>query len=211
MPLIARKFSFFINKDGCTNVHRTQDDSQLKAYMRRLRDLTLRCSNSSKTSPWSALNSFSAPIGVFILKNLAKKLKFYIIIPMKALKPSKTSLQIVKIRTSSPALPLPLPVGRALIKLGSDVSLARRRRHISQASLAERIGASVSTIRRMEQGDLRVPIHFFARTMQVFGVLDGLSQLIDTAQDDIGLTMMDERLPQRVRSKRKPSSTPGAL
>jgi hypothetical protein len=63
----------------------------------------------------------------------------------------------------------------------------------------------------MEQGDMRVPIHFFARTMQVFGVLDGLSQLIDTAQDDIGLTMMDAQLPQRVRSRRKLSGIPGAL
>jgi hypothetical protein len=38
-------------------------------------------------------------------------------------------------------LPLPLLVERALLKLGHDVSLARRRRHISQASLAERVGA----------------------------------------------------------------------
>jgi transcriptional regulator with XRE-family HTH domain len=130
---------------------------------------------------------------------------------MKALKSPKQPAQVVKKAAPSLILPLPPPVERAIRKLGSDVSLARRRRHISQASLAERIGASVSTIRRMEQGDVRVPIHFFARTMQVFGVLDALSQLIDTAQDDIGLTMMDSQLPQRVRSQRKPSSAAGAL
>jgi DNA-binding XRE family transcriptional regulator len=134
-----------------------------------------------------------------------------IITPMKALKLAKPSLQTVKKSVLGLTLPLPLPVERAIHKLGSDVSLARRRRHISQASLAERIGASVSTIRRMEQGDARVPIHFYARTMQVFGVLDALGQLIDTAQDDIGLTMMDAQLPQRVRSKRKPSGAAGAL
>jgi transcriptional regulator with XRE-family HTH domain len=130
---------------------------------------------------------------------------------MTLLKPLEQSVQIVKKTTPGLTLPLPLPVERAIRKLGSDVSLARRRRHISQASLAERIGASVSTIRRMEQGDMRVPIHFFARTMQVFGVLDALGQLIDTAQDDIGLTMMDAQLPQRVRSKRKASGAAGAL
>lgn len=130
---------------------------------------------------------------------------------MKLLKPLKQSVQAVKKPAPGLTLPLPLPVERAIRKLGSDVSLARRRRHISQASLAERIGASVSTIRRMEQGDVRVPIHFFARTMQVFGVLDALSQLIDTAQDDIGLTMMDSQLPQRVRSKRATNSAAGAL
>ena len=39
-------------------------------------------------------------------------------------------------------LPLPSPVIRALTKLGRDISLARRRRRMTQESLAERIGAS---------------------------------------------------------------------
>ena len=97
--------------------------------------------------------------------------------------------------------PLPLPVERAIRKLGSDISLARRRRHISQASLGERMGASVSTIRRMEKGDIRIPIHFFARALHVFGEIQALEQLLDTPKDDIGLTLMDEQLPKRVRSK----------
>lgn len=104
--------------------------------------------------------------------------------------------------------PVPLPVERAILKLGSDISLARRRRHISQASLAERMGASLSTVRRMEKGDLRVPIHFFARALHVFGEIQSLENLLDTAKDDIGLTLMDENLPKRVRSK---AITPGAL
>lgn len=104
--------------------------------------------------------------------------------------------------------PVPLPVERAIRKLGSDLSLARRRRHISQASLAERMGASLSTVRRMEKGDLRVPIHFFARALHVFGEIQTLERLLDTANDDIGLTLMDERLPKRVRRK---SGASGAL
>jgi transcriptional regulator with XRE-family HTH domain len=103
---------------------------------------------------------------------------------------------------------LPLPVERAIRKLGNDLSLARRRRHISQASLAERMGASLSTIRRMEKGDVRVPIHFYARALHVFGEIGALERLLDTANDDIGLTLMDEQLPQRVRRKRNPT---GAL
>lgn len=99
-------------------------------------------------------------------------------------------------------LPLPLPAERAIRKLGSDLALARRRRHISQQSLAERMGASLSTVRRMEKGDPRVPIHFIARALQVFGEIEALAGLIDSARDDIGLVLMDERLPQRVRSKR---------
>ena len=104
--------------------------------------------------------------------------------------------------------PLPLPVERAIRKLGSDIALARRRRRISQASLAERMEASVSTVRRMENGDFRVPIHFFARALHVFGEIRALEELLDTARDDIGLTLMDEQLPKRVRS-RPPTS--GAL
>ena len=103
---------------------------------------------------------------------------------------------------------IPLPVERAIRKLGSDLSLARRRRHISQASLAERIGASLSTIRRMENGDMRVPIHFIARALHVFGEIQALERLLDTSNDDFGLTLMDEQLPKRVRSKSRLS---GAL
>jgi transcriptional regulator with XRE-family HTH domain len=83
------------------------------------------------------------------------------------------------------------------------MALARRRRHISQTSLAERMGASLSTVRRLEKGDPRVPIHFIARALHVFGEIDALSDLLDTPRDDIGLVLMDEKLPQRVRSKKK--------
>lgn len=99
-------------------------------------------------------------------------------------------------------LPLPLLVGRAIQKLGLDLSLARRRRHISQASLAERIGASLNTVKRMEKGDPRVPLHFVARTLHVFGDIERLSQLLDSSQDQIGLVLMDEQLPKRIRARK---------
>lgn len=104
--------------------------------------------------------------------------------------------------------PLPLPVDRTLKKLGRDLSLARRRRNLSQDMLAERLGTSVSTIRRMEDGHPGIAIQYVARAMQVFGELDRLNNLIDTAKDDIGLVMMDERLPVRVR---KPRSGDGIM
>lgn len=102
------------------------------------------------------------------------------------------------------SLPLPLPVDWAIKKMGNDIGLARRRRHLTQASLAQRIGASLSTVKRMEQGDWRVPLHFIARTLHVFGELERLANVLDTAQDDIGLTLMDEQLPKRIRAKKIP-------
>jgi len=106
---------------------------------------------------------------------------------------------------------LSLPVARALAKLGADISLARRRRRISQASLAERMGASLSTVRRMEKGDARIPIHFIARALHIFGEIKSLEHLLDTANDDIGLILMDEQLPKRVRSKKRDGASSGAL
>lgn len=107
-------------------------------------------------------------------------------------------------------LPVPLPVQRAIAKLGNDLALARRRRRISQQSLATRIGASISTVKRMEKGDLRVPLHFIARSLHVFGELNRLATLLDSANDEIGLTLADEALPKRIRSKtRRPPD--GAL
>lgn len=103
---------------------------------------------------------------------------------------------------------MPAPVERAIQKLGQDLSLARRRRRISQASLAERIGASLNTVKRMEHGDPRVPVHFIARTLHVFGDIQRLDQLLDTGEDQIGLMLLNERTPKRIRSRR---TTGGAL
>lgn len=39
------------------------------------------------------------------------------------------------------------------------------------------MGASLSTVRRMEKGDARVPIHFLARALHVFGEIQALAVL----------------------------------
>ena len=99
--------------------------------------------------------------------------------------------------------PIPLPVERALRKVGQDLSLARRRRHLSQQALAERIGASVNTVRRMEDGHPGTALQHIARALQVFGELDRFENLMDTAADSVGLALMDEKLPQRIRTLRR--------
>jgi transcriptional regulator with XRE-family HTH domain len=95
---------------------------------------------------------------------------------------------------------LPLPVTRALIKLGQDISYARRRRQMPQAMLAERIGTSVVTIRRLEAGNPKISLSTLARALHVFGELEQLKQLLDSTQDSIGLTLMDRKLPKRVHT-----------
>lgn len=97
---------------------------------------------------------------------------------------------------------LPLPVARAMKKLGNDLALARRRRQLTQESMAERLQTSVATLRRMERGDARIAIGTIVRAFHVLGALDKIDNLLDTANDDIGLTLMNQQLPRRVRKKR---------
>ena len=104
--------------------------------------------------------------------------------------------------------PLPLPVDRAIKKLGADLSLARRRRKMTQAMLAERLGTSIMTVRRMEDGHPGTALQYLARALQVFGALEKLNALLDSSQDTVGLIMMDERVPVRVR---KPKQGKGVL
>ena len=106
--------------------------------------------------------------------------------------------------------PLPLPVKRTIEKFGRDLSLARRRRRFSQASMAERIGISVASLRRLEGGDPGLSWGAVARALQVLGELSKLNSLLDTANDDLGLALMDKQLPQRIRRHTRSGNT-GAL
>jgi transcriptional regulator with XRE-family HTH domain len=98
--------------------------------------------------------------------------------------------------------PLPQPVIRAMAKLGRDISRARRRRRLSQASLADRSGIGVNTVRRLEKGEPSGSIEHLARILYVLGELEQLEKLLDTGTDEVGLLMVDENLPERIRTRR---------
>jgi transcriptional regulator with XRE-family HTH domain len=100
------------------------------------------------------------------------------------------------------SLPVSPAVQQAIAKLGEDLSRARRRRRFSRASLAERSGVSEATLKRLEKGDGRVALETVARVLNVFGELARLQGLLDTATDELGLQLMDEQLPKRVRTRR---------
>lgn len=102
--------------------------------------------------------------------------------------------------------PLPAPVARVFSTLGESLSRARRRRNLTQRSLAERAGVGLNTLKRMEAGDTGMQVQALARVLYVLGELDQLKQLLDASRDDIGLALMDEQLPQRVRAKKMPAS-----
>ncbi len=90
-------------------------------------------------------------------------------------------------------------VERALQKLGADIRDARKRRRITVALMAERIGVTRVTLSKIEKGDPKVNMGSYALALYVLGKIDDLEKLIDRTNDPLGLDMMDERLPKRIR------------
>jgi len=105
---------------------------------------------------------------------------------------------------------LPLPVRRALVQLGGDLGLARRRRRISTQSMAERLQVSTATLRRLERGDPSLAMGTLAKALLVLNALERFSRLLDTGTDNLGLQLMDEALPRRI-SKKSSSRGPESL
>ncbi|MDE2875464.1 MAG: hypothetical protein OXU69_04710 [Gemmatimonadota bacterium] len=102
----------------------------------------------------------------------------------------------------------PLPVLRLLGKLGSDIRDARLRRRIRTVTLAERALISRTTLHRIERGDPGVSIGNYSTVLFVLGLHDGIAELADRSRDVLGLDLLEERLPQRVRVPRR-SAGPG--
>ena len=94
---------------------------------------------------------------------------------------------------------LPLSVRRALTKLGADISVARRRRNLPVALVAERAFVGRNTITRVERGDPGVSIGIYASVLFALGLTERLSDIADPNSDEVGMALESERLPIRAR------------
>lgn len=94
---------------------------------------------------------------------------------------------------------LPLPVRRALRKLGGDLRDARLRRRIPTKIMAERASISRTTLNKVEKGDPGVSLGIYATVLFVLGMSNRLAELADIKTDTVGLELQDENLPQRIR------------
>ena len=99
---------------------------------------------------------------------------------------------------------LPLKLKRALLKLGSDIAIARRKGSLTSQMMAERLAISKSTYARVEKGDPTVSLGVYAMTFFVLGFQDTVGDLVDPSKDREGLLLDVERLPKRVRVKKQP-------
>lgn len=97
---------------------------------------------------------------------------------------------------------LPPKLLRSMSRFGADLAMARRKRHLTAASMAERIGVSKGTYARMEKGDPRVAMGAYAMALYVLGLGDGIFSVADPSKDETGLLLDAERIPKRVRTRK---------
>jgi len=103
-----------------------------------------------------------------------------------------------------------LKAQRALEALGANIKTSRLKRRISVKDFADRIGASESTVSRLEKGDGGVSISTLAMACLVLGEIDRITNFLDAGTDNLGLVLEKEALPKRIDRKRKPGSRPSS-
>lgn len=92
-------------------------------------------------------------------------------------------------RTTQPPLP---SVSRALAELGENIRLARVRRRLSAALVAERAGMSRPTLRAVERGEPSVTLGAVANVLHTLGLEGDLARV---ARDDaVGRGLQDAAL-----------------
>ena len=94
---------------------------------------------------------------------------------------------------------LPLPAAHALRKLGRELALARRKRGVSTQDMASRLFVSRDTLWGLERGDPTVASGTLATAAFFLQLHDRLANLAAPANDALGLSLAEERLPKRIR------------
>ena len=97
---------------------------------------------------------------------------------------------------------LPIPVRRALRKLGQDIRDARLRRRIPMTLMAERASITRATLAKIERGDPGVALGNYTSVLFALGMAERVGELADPRTDIVGLSLEEERLPRRIRLPR---------
>jgi len=113
-------------------------------------------------------------------------------------------------KTSNALESLPPAVASALKRLGENLAVARVRRRESQRVWAKRLGISVPTLIRMEQGDPGVGAGIYATALWLMGRVQALPEAADPGTDRGALEMNVREALQR-RSVRSAASVEARL
>jgi len=96
-------------------------------------------------------------------------------------------------------------VGQALQLLGENLAIARVRRKESQRVWAQRLGVSIPTLIRMEQGHPEVGMGTYATALWMIGRIQALPELADPKHDR-GALESDVRQAVQRRAVRRAAS-----
>lgn len=97
-----------------------------------------------------------------------------------------------------------------LAALGNRLRAARLRRKLTQAVLAERVGVTLPTLRKLESGEPSTSLATVVRVLQALGLAADIDKL--AAQDELGRELQDIELKQprrRAAPKTPKPSTEG--
>jgi len=95
---------------------------------------------------------------------------------------------------------LPRAARQALVKLGGDIAVARKKRRVSTVSMSERAFISRGTLYKVEKGDPSVSMGIYATVLGLLGLADGLAKVADRRDDALGLDLEEDRLPRKIVS-----------
>ena len=96
---------------------------------------------------------------------------------------------------------LPRKLEQKMQVVGEQIKLARLRRNLSVAQVAERATCSPLTISRIEKGAPTVAIGIYLRVLYALQLDDDI--LFLAKDDELGRTLQDMNLPQRERASKK--------
>ena len=85
--------------------------------------------------------------------------------------------------------------------VGRNLRIARKRRQKTIGEVAEMVGVSTATIKRVEAGEPSVKFGIYLAIAEVFQ-LDGSVSFAEPESDAIGMAMEKQRMPQRIRKKK---------
>ena len=96
---------------------------------------------------------------------------------------------------------LPRKLEQKMQVVGEQIRLARLRRNLSVAQVAERATCSPLTVSRIEKGAPTVAIGIYLRVLYALQLDDDILSL--AKDDELGRTLQDMNLPQRERASKK--------
>lgn len=99
------------------------------------------------------------------------------------------------------ATKLPRKLEQKMADMGEQIRLARLRRNLSIAQVAERATCSPLTVGRIEKGSPTVSIGIYARVLYALQLDDDL--LLIAKEDKLGRTLQDLNLKHRTRASKK--------